>query len=123
MNIALWVVQGLLGLTFLMVGGMKLMKSREEIAQQMAWANDFSDGQVKTIGALELLGAIGVVLPGLVNILPILTPLAAVGLALIMLGAARTHLRRGENQMIVVNGVLFLLAVFVVYGRFVAAPF
>lgn len=123
MNIALWVVQGLLGLAFLMAGGMKLMKSREEIAQQMAWANDFSDGQVKTIGALELLGAIGVVLPGLVNILPILTPLAAVGLALTMLGAARTHLRRGENQMIVINAVLFLLAAFVAYGRFVAAPF
>jgi uncharacterized membrane protein YphA (DoxX/SURF4 family) len=123
MNIALWIVQGVLGLAFLMAGGMKLMKSREEIAQQMAWANDFSDGQVKTIGALELLGAIGVVLPGLVNILPILTPLAAVGLALTMLGAARTHLRRGENQMIVINAVLFLLAAFVAYGRFVAAPF
>ncbi|RMD54772.1 MAG: DoxX family protein, partial [Candidatus Thermofonsia bacterium] len=58
-----------------------------------------------------------------VNILPILTPLAAVGLALTMLGAARTHLRRGENQMIVTNAVLFLLAAFVAYGRFVAAPF
>ncbi len=123
MNIALWVVQGLLGLAFLMAGGMKLMKSKEEIAQQMAWVNDFSEGQIKTIGALELLGAIGVVLPGLVNILPILTPLAAVGLALTMLGAARTHLRRGENQMIVTNAVLFLLAAFVAYGRFVIAPF
>jgi len=54
---------------------------------------------------------------------PILTPLAAVGLSLTMLGAAKTHLRRGESQMIVINAVLLLLAVFVVYGRFLAVPF
>ena len=71
---------------------------------------------------LELLGAIGVVLPILTGVLPWLTPLAAVGLALTMLGAAITHLRRNEYPNIIVNVIIFTLAIFVVYGRFVLAP-
>ena len=117
MNIALWIVQGLLALAFLMAGGMKLMQPKEKLATNMAWVEDFSPNTIKIIGLLEVLGAIGLILPWLLVIFPILTGLAAFGLALTMLGAAVTHMRRGESQMLVPNIVLGLLAAFVGVGR------
>ncbi|MFQ5398858.1 MAG: DoxX family protein [Anaerolineae bacterium] len=122
MDVALWVVQGLLALAFLMAGTMKVMRPKEKLAEKMGWVEDFSAGQVKIIGALEALGAIGLILPAATGILPWLTPTAAVGLALVMIGAALTYWRRGEYQMIAINLVLLLLAAFVAYGRFVLAP-
>ncbi|MFQ5342775.1 MAG: DoxX family protein [Anaerolineae bacterium] len=122
MNIALWVVQGLLAIAFLMAGGMKATRPKEKLAENMAWVNDFSAGTIRLIGILEVLGAIGVVLPKLTGILPWLTPTAAVGLVLTMIGAALTHLRRGENSNIVMNAVLLVMAAFVAYGRFVVLP-
>ena len=119
MNIALWVVQALLALAFGMAGTMKLTQPREKLTTQMGWVEDFAPTTVKLIGALELLAALGLILPLLTGILPWLTPLAAIGLVLTMLGAMATHLRRGENQMLVANGVLLLLAALVTYGRFV----
>ncbi|MCB0007584.1 MAG: DoxX family protein [Anaerolineales bacterium] len=118
MNIALWIVSGLLALAFLMAGGMKASQPKSALADRMGWVNDFSDTQVKIIGALEVAGAIGLILPWLLDIAPILTPIAALGLVLTMLGAAIVHLRRGETQMIVPNIVLGLLALFVALGRF-----
>ena len=118
MNVALWIVQGLLAVAFLMAGSMKVMKPKEELAGRMEWVNDFSAGAVKTIGILEILGALGLILPLATGILPWLTPVAAVGLALTMIGAAITHGRRKEFPMIVPNAVLLLLAAFVAYGRF-----
>ncbi len=124
MNIVLWIVQGLLALVFLMAGGMKLMQPKEKMAEKMAWVEDFSQGTIRGIGALEVLGAIGLILPPLTGILPILAPVAAVGLVLTMIGAAMTHMRRdGETQMIMMNGILLLLALFVAYGRFFSNPF
>ncbi len=118
MNIALWVVQILLAVAFLGSGLMKLTQPKEKIATSMAWAADFSPTAIKLIGLVEILGALGLVLPAVTGIAPILTPLAAVGLALVMVGAAITHARRGETQMIAVNVVLLLLAAFVAWGRF-----
>jgi uncharacterized membrane protein YphA (DoxX/SURF4 family) len=120
MNIALWIVQALLALAFGMAGLMKLTQPKAKLATQMAWVEDFAPNTVKLIGTLELLGAIGLILPLLTGILPWLTPLAAAGLVLTMLGAMATHIRRHENQMLIVNAVLLLLAVCVAYGRFVA---
>jgi len=121
MNIALWVLQVLLAGAFGMAGTMKIIRSKEELAENnMDWVEDFSETQIKGIGVLEILGAIGVILPMLTNILPWLTAWAAAGLALVMVGAAVTHTRRGENQMIAINAVLFLLAIFVAIGRFPA---
>ncbi len=120
MNIALWIVQALLALAFGMAGIMKLTQPKEKLVGQMAWVEDFTPTIVKLIGTLELLGAIGLILPLLTGILPWLTPLAAVGLVLTMLGAMATHVRRREYQMLVVNLVLLLLAAFVAYGRFAA---
>lgn len=123
MNVALWIVQGLLALMFLMAGAMKTMQPKEKLAGNMAWVEDFSAGQVKTIGILEALGAIGLILPPVTGILPWLAPVAAIGLVLTMIGAAITHQRRGEGSMIGINIVLLLLAAFVAYGRFVLEPF
>ncbi len=118
MGIALWVVQGLLAVAFLGAGATKLSQPKEKLAKNMAWVEDFSPGTVRLIGALEVVGAIGLVLPALTGILPWLTPLAALGLVLTMIGAALTHLRRTEYGNIAVNAVLLVLAAFVVYGRF-----
>ena len=122
MNIALWIVQILLALAFLMAGFMKSTQPRENLAKNMGWVNDFTPMQIRIIGVLEVLAGIGLILPMLTNILPILTPLAAVGLILTMIGAMITHFRRGEYSGMVTNLVLLALALFVAYGRFVALP-
>jgi uncharacterized membrane protein YphA (DoxX/SURF4 family) len=122
MNTAIWIVQILLALLFLMAGFMKLTQPREKLAERMGWVNDFSPSIIKVIGLVEILGALGLVLPALTGILPWLTALAAVGLVLDMIGAAFTHLRRNEYPMIGGNVVLLLLATFIVYGRFVTVP-
>ena len=122
MNLVLWIVQGVLALAFLVAGMMRLVLPRERLAAQQAWVNDFSPGAVKLIGALEVLGAIGLIAPGVTGILPWLTLLAAAGLALTMAGAILTHVRRREYPIIGVNGALLALALVVVVGRFMNAP-
>ncbi|MCB8941783.1 MAG: DoxX family protein [Ardenticatenaceae bacterium] len=117
MNIALWIVQGLLAAAFLMAGGMKMAQPKEKLAQNMAWVEDFSQNAVRTIGLLEVLGAIGLILPLALKIWPVLTGVAAIGLVLTMIGAAITHTRRGEMPMLVPNIVLGALAAFVAVGR------
>ena len=119
MNVVLWIVAGVLAAAFLASGVMKLAQPKKKIVDSgMGWAEDFSDGAVKGIGALEVLGALGLILPAVFDVATVLVPIAATGLALIMLGAAVTHARRKESQMVVVNVVLLLLAAFVAWGRF-----
>ena len=122
MGIALWVVQVLVAAAFLMSVATKLSQPKEKLVKNMAWVEDFSQPTLRIIGALEVMGAIGVVLPALTGIVLWLTPLAAVGLVLTMIGAALTHLRRTEYGGIAVNAVLFVLAAFVAYGRFFVLP-
>lgn len=86
----------------------------------MAWAGNFSDGTVKTIGALEVLGALGLTLPALTGVAPVLVPIAAVGLALTMTGAVAVHVRRKET--VVPPLVLGVLAVAVAVLRFGPYP-
>ncbi len=119
MNVVLWIVAGLLAVAFLAAGLMKLAQPKKKLADSgMGWTEDFSDGAVKGIGALEVLGAAGLILPAALDIVPVLVPIAATGLALLMLGAAVTHARRKESTNIVVNVVLLALAAFVAWGRF-----
>lgn len=120
MNIALWSVAALLALAFLAAGGSKLAQPKEKLlaSPSMDWAEDLPPGLIKTIGLLEVLAAVGLVLPAAVDIAPDLVPLAASGLALTMFGATITHSRRGEAQSAVVNVVLLALSVFVAWGRF-----
>lgn len=122
MDTIAWIVQVLLGLVFLAAGSAKLFTSREKLLARMAWVEDFSPNIIKAIGFVEVLGGIGLILPSLTRVLPVLTPLAAVGLILTMIGAALTHLRRKEYPMIIPNIVLLALAAFVAYARFVAVP-
>jgi uncharacterized membrane protein YphA (DoxX/SURF4 family) len=122
MNVVLWILQVLLGLAFVAAGYNHAFR-QEAIKKQMAWMEDFSSGTITFIGVAEILGGIGLVLPALTNILPVLTPLAAVGLTIIMILAAITHFRRGETSVIVINLVLGALAAFIAYGRFVLVPF
>ncbi|HZN19825.1 MAG TPA: DoxX family protein [Micromonosporaceae bacterium] len=119
MNIALWVVAGLLAAVFLASGVMKLVQPKEKLAASgFGWVEDFSPGAIKAIGALEILAAVGLILPAALDIVPVLVPLAAVGLVLVMVGATITHLRRNEAKLIGAPLVLLALAVFVAWGRF-----
>ena len=118
MNIVLWIVAGLLALAFLAAGTMKLTQPKEKLAAGMPWTDDFSASAIKGIGALEVLAALGLVLPAALDIVPVLVPLAALGLVLVMVGAMATHARRKESQAIVINVVLAALAAVVAWGRF-----
>ncbi|MEV6986453.1 DoxX family protein [Sphaerisporangium sp. NPDC051017] len=118
MNVFLWVLQALLALAFGLAGVLKTTRPKEQLAPQMPWVNDFSAGTVKLIGAVEFLAALGLILPAATGIAPILTPLAATGLVITMIGAIIVHGRRGEPQGIVINVILLVLAAVVAWGRF-----
>ena len=125
MNVVLWILAILLAAAFLAAGGMKLAQPKEKLAASpnMGWTEDFSPGTIKTIGLLEVLAAAGLILPGALHIVPVLVPLAALGLVLLMIGAAITHLRRHEPPAIAANLVLLVLAAVVAWGRFGPHPF
>ena len=120
MNLALWIVQGLLALIFLFTGGMKLTLPLEELTAQLPLPGWF----VRFIGVAEVLGALGLILPGLLRIRPGLTPLAAAGLVIIMMGATvlTPALTGGDVALALIPLVLGLLAAFVAYGRWRLAP-
>lgn len=121
MNTTLWIVQGILAAMFTMAGIMKSTQPIDKLKKSgMNWVGQVPISTVRIIGLSELLGAIGLILPLAFGILPILTPVAAVGLAVIMFLAGVYHLKHKENKAIVFNAVLFLLAAFVAYGRFTA---
>jgi hypothetical protein len=119
MNIALWITAGLLAAAGLAGGAMKLLQPKEKLAAAgFGWVEDFSGGTVKTIGALEILAAAGLILPAALDIAPILVPLAATGLVLLMTGAIITHLRRHESLFALAPLVLLVLSAIVAWGRF-----
>jgi uncharacterized membrane protein YphA (DoxX/SURF4 family) len=114
----LWVVQGLLALLFLFAGGMKLVQPIEALTEQMPLPGLF----VRFIGVAEVLGGLGLILPGLLRIRPGLTPLAAVGLVIIMIGATVLTLASGEVALALIPLLVGLLLAFVAYGRWRLAP-
>lgn len=118
MNTVLWTLQILLALAFLATGAMKLSQPKDKLETTMGWVADFSAPMVRSIGAIEVLGAVGLILPAATGIATVLTPLAATGLGLVMVGAVITHARRKEPQMIVVNVVLLAIAAVIAWGRF-----
>jgi uncharacterized membrane protein YphA (DoxX/SURF4 family) len=123
MNIFLWILAGLLALMFLMVGSMKIILGRDKMAarepERMDWVNDFSPSQIRLIGVVEVLGALGLILPLATGILTWLTPIAAVGLAIMMVSASAVHARRGEVQMRRGNIMIMVVALIIAIGRFV----
>ena len=115
---SLWIVQGLLALIFLFTGGMKLVQPLEVLTAQMPLPGLF----VRFIGVAEVLGAIGLILPGLLRIRSGLTPLAAAGLVIIMIGATVLTLAGGDVAPALFPLVVGLLSAFVAYGRWRLAP-
>jgi uncharacterized membrane protein YphA (DoxX/SURF4 family) len=118
MNVFLWVLQAVLALAFAVAGVQKALRPKEKLAANLPWVEDYGQGTVRFIGVVELLAAIGLILPALTGIAPVLTALAAVGLVVIMLLAMNTHRRRREWSGIGVNAVLLVLAAIVAWGRF-----
>ena len=121
MNIALWIVQLLLGGMFVFAGVLKAFQY-ERAKTSLFWVKGLPRGLVTFIGISELLGGLGLLLPSITGILPWLTPLAGAGLALIMILAIGFHASRREPQAIGITTVLLLLAAFVAYGRFMIVP-
>ncbi len=118
MNAALWAVQAILAIMFMMAGAMKLMKTKAELAEKMGWVEDFSQITIRLIGTAEVMGAVGLVLPALTGIAPILTPIAASGLAAVTMGATVVHVRRREYPLALMGMMLAAMSVFVAWGRF-----
>jgi DoxX-like protein len=119
MSTGLWIVQGLLALIFLFTGGMKLVLPIGELTKDMPLPGLF----VRFIGVAEVLGALGLILPGLLRIRPGLTSLAGAGLVIIMIGATALTLAQGGVAMALIPLVVGLLAAFVAYGRWRLAPY
>jgi uncharacterized membrane protein YphA (DoxX/SURF4 family) len=113
MNVVLWIAQALLAVIFLFAGGMKLVMPIEELTAQMPMPGML----VRLIGVVEVLGGLGVILPWLTGIRPGLTPLAAAGLVIIMIGATVVTLMIADMAMALIPMVVGLLAGFVAYGR------
>ena len=118
MNIFLWVLQILLALMFAAAGGMKATQPKDKLAGQLKWVEDYPAMAVRLIGISELLGALGLILPAATHIAPILTPIAAIALAVVMALAINTHRRRHEPSGIILTAVLLVLLAIVAWGRF-----
>jgi uncharacterized membrane protein YphA (DoxX/SURF4 family) len=120
MNLTLWIVAVLLAVVYLASGGGKLIVPKEKLAAApgAGWVEDFSAGTVKAIGALEVLAAVGLILPAAIDIVPVLVPLAALGLMMIMVGAVITRIRRHEAKFMMADLAYLALAGFVAWGRF-----
>ncbi|GAA3273824.1 DoxX family protein [Dactylosporangium vinaceum] len=120
MNVALWIVQAVLAAAFIAVGAGKLAQSKLKLLKnpQMAWVEEFPEPALKALGAVEVLAAIGVVVPWLAGVATVLTPVAAVVLGLLCLTSVPGMLRREQYATIAPNAVLLVLAAFVAWGRF-----
>lgn len=122
MDVILWVAQVVLAVLFVLFGITHVMR-RETMRERVPWMWAVPREGLVAIGLLEILAAIGLVLPAVTRIQPWLTPLAALCLAVLMVFAIVFHFTRREMPNIVFNAILGLLAAFVAWGRFVAAPF
>ncbi|HEY7267615.1 MAG TPA: DoxX family protein [Solirubrobacterales bacterium] len=121
MNVALWIVAGLLA-AVLLISTSKAFVPREKLVTvggaAAEWVEDFSPSALRAIATLELLAAVGLILPAALDIAPVLVPLAATGAALLFIGAVTMRLRRGERGTIVPDLIYLAMAVFVAWGRF-----
>jgi uncharacterized membrane protein YphA (DoxX/SURF4 family) len=113
MHVAVWVAQIFLALVFAGAGGAKILIRKDRLRGPMPWVDDFRQPTVRLIGAAEVLGAIGLVAPAATGIVPVLTRVAAICLALVMVGGFVTHVRRREYDRSSSNVVLFAACVFV----------
>lgn len=122
LHLALWAVQVLLGLFFLTVGYAHGLAPWEEVAAQAVWMDQVPHALARGIGYAELAGGLGLILPAATRILPWLTPLAALGVATIMILAALFHVVRGEVSVIGIHATVTALALLVAWGRWRKVP-
>jgi hypothetical protein len=118
MNVFLWILQGLLAVAFAFSGFVKATQPIEKLSKQMSWVPRFQPPVVRLVGVAEILGALGLILPAATGIAPILTPIAATGLALVMVLAAAHHVKHKEMGVLPFNAVLFVMAAVIAWGRF-----
>ncbi|WP_255798229.1 MULTISPECIES: DoxX family protein [Arthrobacter] len=118
LSLVLWLVQLLLALLFAGVGVVKIFQSYARVRENLRWPEDFSPVTVKLIGVLEVLGAAGLVIPEATGLAPVLTPIAASGLTVLMALAVLVHVRRGERNRIALGVILMMLSLVVALGRF-----
>ncbi|MDF2721276.1 MAG: DoxX family protein [Paenibacillus sp.] len=116
LNIALWIVQGITALGYLYSGWLKAIQV-DKAAQSWKWVNSMPKELVMLIGWIELIGAVGMIVPQATGIAPILTPVAAIGLAVVVVLGALLHMKRGEFRELGVNAVFLALALIVAIGR------
>jgi hypothetical protein len=120
MNFSLWIATALLAVVALVAGVSKAFVPKERLAEHKGgeWTKQASVGFVKTLGVLELLAAVGLILPGVLDIAPIMVPVTAVCWVLLMVGAMITHARLGQVTFVMLNSVYLVLAAFIAWGRF-----
>ena len=120
MNTTLWIAAGLLALVALAGGITKTFIPKEKLEQNegAAWTRSFSPTFVKTLGVLELLAAVGLILPAVVDVAPVMVPVSAACWIALMIGAMITHGRLGQLKLVMVNVVYLALAAFIAVGRF-----
>jgi len=119
MNVVLWILQGLTAAAYLAAGLLKLGQPADKLAKTMTWVNHVPAGTVKLVGTVEVLGALGLILPWATGIARVLTPIAAVGLAVTMISALVTHQRiKDTADRYVPSAVLLVLDVVIAIGRF-----
>lgn len=122
LQISLWSVQVILATLMGFAGFLKSSQPIDQLSATLPWTTQFPEGMVRFIGISELLGALGLLLPSLLRIKPILTPIAAFGLAIVQILAISYHVSQGESSVIGLNLSILLLAAFVVWGRWKKAP-
>jgi len=122
LNIGLWIAQGLLAIMFIMAGVMKATQPIEELAVSLPWVASSPVSLIRFIGISELLGGLGLLIPGIFRFKPFLTIWAALGLAIIMVLAAIFHASKGEYSAIITNILIMGIALFIAWGRSKKAP-
>jgi putative oxidoreductase len=122
LNITLWIVQGLTAALMLMSAFMKIATPIPELSAKWKWTGELPQQVVRMLGIVDLLGGIGIILPAILKIKPGLTPLAAVGVVLLMISATVFHISRGESSVIAFNIILMLFASFIAWGRYKKLP-
>jgi len=123
MNIALWIVAGVFAIGYVAGGIIKLTWSHEKYAAKLHWPQDFTQGKVKFMGVLEVLGGLGLVLPGIFGIATVLVPVAASAMALYMAGAVTERIRRSEYKDLIGDLIFLAGMLFIAWGRFAIVPF
>jgi hypothetical protein len=122
LNISLWAAQIFLALVFFITGAGKLFLPMENLYALIPWTKDVNSLPVRLIGFTEIIGSFGLILPSLLRIKPWLTSLAAIGIAVVMLLAIFFNISMGETSVLGINILLFLLAIFIAWGRFTRSP-